>query len=164
MGEATGFVNRPDIGDEVIIGFLNNDLNQGVILGVLYSQKHPGSDVLAPVEENNKKGWVIKEDMHLLFDRDEDIVELVSAKGKSILVDQDTITINDENANEIIFDSSGITFSSSKDLKLKADGDLVMEAQNVDIKANIAFSAKGNTANLEGSSNNTIKGGIVQIN
>ena len=30
--ETKGFVNRPDKKDEVLVGFLNNDVNQGVVL------------------------------------------------------------------------------------------------------------------------------------
>ena len=163
--ETKGFVNRPDKEDEVLVGFLNNDVNQGVVLGALFSKKYPGSTLLEPTEENNKKGWVIKEDMHLIFDSKDDIVELVTAKGNSIRIDQEIIEISDQFSNKLIMDSNGIELKSDGNIKLTASsGDIVINGKSIDLSATSSLNAKGGTATLEGSSSTAIKGSMVQIN
>lgn len=163
--ETKGFVNRPDKGDEVLVGFLNNDVNQGVILGALFSKKNPGSPLLEPIEDNNKKGWVIKKDMHLIFDSKDDIVELVTEKGNKILIDKDVIEISDQFSNKVLMDSNGITLKSDGNIELKTSkGDVKISAKSIDLSATSSMKAKGGTATLEGSSSTTIKGSMVQIN
>ena len=147
------------------LGFLNNDVNQGVVLGALFSKKYPGSTLLEPTEENNKKGWVIKEDMHLIFDSKDDIVELVTAKGNSIRIDQEIIEISDQFSNKLIMDSNGIELKSDGNIKLTASsGDIVINGKSIDLSATSSLNAKGGTATLEGSSSTAIKGSMVQIN
>lgn len=163
--ETKGFVNRPDKEDEVLVGFLNNDVNQGVVLGALFSKKYPGSPLLEPAEDNNKKGWVIKEDMHLIFDSKDDIVELVTAKGNSIRIDQEIIEVSDQFSNKLIMDSNGIELKSDGNIKMTASsGDIIINGKSIDISATSSLNAKGGTATLEGSSSTTIKGSTVQIN
>lgn len=159
-----GFINRPDVGDEVAVAFINDDIHHGVILGALFSKTNNGSDLLSPVEENNKKGWVLKPDMHLLFDTNDDIVELVTAKGNSILIDQDVIKIEDQFSNKIVLDSSGITISSDNDLVFDVKGKISLSATNIENDASASFTAKGNMTELNGSGMTTIKGNPVNIN
>lgn len=163
--ENKGFVNRPDVDDEVLVGFLNNDINQGVVLGALFSKKHPGSSLLEPTEKNNKKGWVIKKDMHLIFDSEDDIVELGTAPGNLIRIDQNVITISDQFDNKLTMDSAGIALNSNGDIKMTANGgNIVINGKSIEMSATTNLKAKGAMASLEGDSSTTIKGGIVQIN
>ena len=120
---------------------------------------------MEPTEKNNKKGWVIKKDMHLIFDSKDDIVELVTAKGNSIRIDQKVIEISDQFKNKLIMDSKGIELKSDKNIKLTASsGDIVINGKSIDLSATSSLKAKGGTATLEGSSSTTIKGSMVQIN
>lgn len=77
-------------------------------------------------------------------------------------------------------DRNGILFNSSKDIVLKAKGNISMEAMkmdmnakldvgingmNVKVAAKMGVSMKGNaTAELSASGQTTVKGGIVMIN
>lgn len=56
VGENWGFYFWLEVGDEVVVGFLNNWLEEGVVLGGLYSSV---KFVLVEfVEENVEKGFV----------------------------------------------------------------------------------------------------------
>ncbi len=164
--ESKGMAIRPDVGDEVIVGFLNNDANQGVVLGSMYSKTRPGSELLAANEQNNKKGWVVKTDLHLIFDTENDIIEVKTPAGVIITIsDQDKkISIVDANSNEVVMDNNGIEFTSSKDFKVSAQGDIKMEGMNIELTAQTGFKAKGTTTELNGSGMTTIKGNPVKIN
>lgn len=53
-GAGRGIVFRPEVGDEVVVGFLNNDPRHPVILGSLYSSKNtPPDDLATPDADNN---------------------------------------------------------------------------------------------------------------
>ena len=43
-GDKRGFVFRPEIGDEVIVGFINNDPNDAIVLGATHSNKYPAPE------------------------------------------------------------------------------------------------------------------------
>ena len=61
--------------------------------------------------------------------------------------------------------SDGITIESAKDIIISAaQGNITMEAINIEMAASAEFKAEGATATVEGSATTTIKGGIVQIN
>ena len=83
--------------------------------------------------------------------------------------------------NEIVMDSSGISLSSAKDIRLKAKGAITMDATskisatakqdvsleglNVKVQAKVGATVKGNaTAELSASGQTTVKGAMVMIN
>ena len=47
----------------------------------------------------------------------------------------------DQNGSSITLDDGGITLTSSKDITLKASGDLKVEGPNVELKASASFKA-----------------------
>ena len=106
--------------------------------------------------------------MKLTFDDEKKIINIETPKGKKIEINDDggSIIISDENRNKISLTSDGITIESGKDISLKAaNGDIKMEALNIDSKANVKFSAQANAqAELQASGVLVIKGAIVNIN
>ncbi|MCK5087813.1 MAG: type VI secretion system tip protein VgrG, partial [Melioribacteraceae bacterium] len=67
-GDNRGSFFLPEIGDEVIIGFVNDDPRDPVVLGMLNSSAKP-----APVEaadDNHEKGFVTRSEMKLMFNDD----------------------------------------------------------------------------------------------
>ncbi|PWJ57472.1 Rhs element Vgr protein [Dyadobacter jejuensis] len=116
-GNQRGFLFRPEIGDEVILGFINDDPRDAVILGMLHSQEFPPP--ITPAEGNPTKGYVSREGMKIVFDdqnKSTTITVPVGSKDastlKSITLDQSQIELKDEFDNSIKMDSSGITISS----------------------------------------------------
>jgi Rhs element Vgr protein len=165
-GKERGSFFRPEVNDEVIVGFLNDDPRDPIILGMLHSSalKSP----IAPSEENNEKGFVTRSKIKLVFDDDKKSVT-IETPGKNMVVisdDEKSITLTDQNKNKIVMDDKGITIESSKDIMLFASkGDIKAEGVNISNSANSKFTAEGTSgAELTSSANAVIKGAVVQIN
>ena len=164
-GENRGSFFRPEIEDEVIVGFINEDPNDPVVLGMLHSSAKPAPIVAA--DDNHIKGFVTRSEMKLTFDDDKISVTIETPAGKKIVMDEDAgvITIEDENSNIITMDSSGIIMESAGDIGIKASGDVTIEGTNVGIKANAEFKAEGSAgAEVSTSAIAVLKGSLVQIN
>lgn len=164
-GEERGSFFRPEVDDEVIVGFLNDDPRSPIILGMLHSsaKKSP----VVPAAENNEKGFVTRSKIKLMFDDDKKSVT-IETPGKNMIVisdDEKSITLTDQNKNTIIMDDKGITIESAKDINLTAKGDINAEGVNIANKASAKFAAEGSGgAELTSSANAVIKGAMVQIN
>ena len=149
----------------MIVGFLNDDPNDPVILGMLNSSALPAP--LEPEEPNNEKGFITRSELKFLFNDEKKSIVLETPGGKIITVDDDsgTIKIEDESGNVSTFDSSGITLESSGDISKKATGDVNIEGTNVSITANTEFKAEGAAGSeLASSAITKVSGSLVQIN
>ena len=137
---------------------------------------------LTAANANNEKGYVSREKIKMIFNDDEKSFKLETPGGNKItLSDQDElIKIEDQHGNKITMESAGITIESAADLKLKATGDVTIEAVNITVTPSSNFSVsaggaeikagsgsvsmKAPTAKVEGSGMTEIKGGLVKIN
>ena len=137
-GKERGFAFRPETGDEVVVGFFNQDPRQPVILGALHSSKNgPPQDIGKPAKDNLKKGIVTRKGTKILFnDADKPSLTLETAGKSKIVLDDDaeSILISDKHGNKITLDKNGITLQSAKDLTLKASGKVQISGQTVDVK------------------------------
>jgi Rhs element Vgr protein len=166
-GNERGSFFMPEINDEVVLGFINDDPRHGVILGMLHSQSMP-----APVtasDDNNEKGFYTRSKMKLVFDEDKKSITIITPKNKSIVIidDDGSIILSDELSNKITMDSDGITIESQKDIKLKATGNIKGEAtQNIELAATAGLKAKGTGTSDFGDSAcvTSLKGSMVNIN
>jgi len=164
-GNERGIFFRPEIEDEVIVSFINEDPRDPVILGMLHSSSKP-----APIEasdENHEKGIVTREKLKVLFNDDKKTIEIETPNGNKLqLTDEDgAILLEDENGNKISMNSDGITIESSKDIIMKASGDISIEGTNIDIKSSAQFKAEGSAgAEVSSGGQTVISGSLVQIN
>jgi Rhs element Vgr protein len=165
-GEGRGSFFRPEVKDEVVVGFLHDDPRHAIILGMLNSSNKP-----APIkakDSNPEKGFVTRSKMKFVFDDEKKTVCLETPKGKKIVINEqeDSIVIADQHQNKISLTPDGIVLESGKDLQLKAaSGTITLEALNISNKADAQFSAEGNaTAQLQSSGQTVVKGSIVNIN
>lgn len=164
-GENRGAFFRPEIKDEVIVGFINEDPNNAVVLGMLHSSAKPAPIVAS--DDNHEKGFVTRSEMKLMFDDDKVSVTIETPAGKKFTMNEDSgeIVIEDENSNVITMDSSGIVMESAGDISIKATGDVTIEGMNVGVKANAEFKAEGAAgAEVSTSAIAVLKGSLVQIN
>jgi uncharacterized protein involved in type VI secretion and phage assembly len=164
-GENRGAFFRPEIEDEVIIGFINQDPNDAVVLGMLHSSAKPSP--ITASDDNHEKGFVTRSEMKVLFDDDKKSINISTPAGKVISLDEDagTIVIEDDNSNVITIDDSGIMLESAGDIGIKASGDVSIEGTNVNITANAEFKAEGSAgAEVSTSAIAVLKGSLVQIN
>lgn len=164
-GENRGIFFRPEIGDEVIVGFINEDPNDAIVLGMLHSSAKPSP--ITATDDNHEKGIVTRSEMKVLFNDDKKIITIETPAGKIISLDEDegAITIEDDNSNVITINGDGISMESAGDISLKASGDVNIEGTNVSIAANAEFKAEGSAgAEVSTSAIAVLKGSLVQIN
>ena len=81
-GDNRGSFFRPEIGDEVIVGFLNDNPNDPVILGMLHSSAKPAP--IEPADDNHEKGFITREQLKLMFNDDLRSIELETPNGNKI--------------------------------------------------------------------------------
>ena len=129
-GNQRGIFFRPEPGDEVILGFINDDPRQAIILGAVHSEKNALPAGLKVTQENNKKGIVTKESLKILFDDENKLIEISTPKGNIFkLSEQDKgINLEDENGNTMTMNEGGFQIKSTKDI--------VIEGKNITIKGN----------------------------
>ncbi|BAY23215.1 hypothetical protein NIES2100_29790 [Calothrix sp. NIES-2100] len=172
-GKNRGSFFRPEIGDEVILGFLNDDPRDPIVLGMLNSSAKPAP--LKAADENHHKGFFTRSQMKVSFDDEKKIITLETPGGNKIIIsDEDKgITLKDQNGNTMTMNDRGITMKSPKDITLEATGKLTLKATqdtsieglNVNAKANAQFKAEGNAgAEVSTGAIAVLKGSLVQIN
>ncbi|AJP72404.1 type VI secretion system tip protein VgrG [Sphingomonas hengshuiensis] len=178
---AVGAEFYPEIGDEVVVAFMNADPRFPVILGSLYSKKNPPP--VPPDSKNSQKTIVTRSKLRIDFYEDLPAVEITTPAKQSVRMDDKAkqVTIKDANGNSITMAAGGITIDSAAKLTLNAKTDIAMTAQGkvslkgtagVDIagltinaKADTSFAAQGAAeAKLTASGMVTIQGGMVKIN
>lgn len=171
-GKERGTFFRPEIGDEVVVGFLAADPRYPVVLGMCHSSAKPAPEPAK--DDNHLKGYVSREKMKFAFDDEKKIIHLETPQGNKVIISEDAkgITLEDQNGNKIVMDDNGVTIESAKDLILKASGDVKIEGMNTEISAQSSFKASGTgsaeisgaNTTLKGSATAVIQGGVVQIN
>lgn len=162
-GENRGTFFRPEIKDEVIVGFINDDPNDAIILGMMNSSAKPAP--LVASDENHEKGIFTRSKMKILFNDEEESITIRNDKNNEVLITDSSIELSDKNGNKIIMNSDGIEISSDRDIILKAQGDLKADGLNIEISANAQAKISGNAgAELSTSAIAEIKGSLVKIN
>jgi hypothetical protein len=105
--------------------------------------------------------------MKMIFNDDKISYTLETPKGKKVIVDEDAdiIKIEDEHSNMLTLNKDGISIESSKDIKIKAKGDINMEGVNINVKASAQFKAEGSSGSeLKSGAVTVVKGSQVKIN
>ncbi len=171
----------PEVGDEVVLGYFNDDPSCPVILGSLYSSKHSPPHALAAA--NDTKAIVTRCKSTLEFDEANKVITLTTP-GKNQLVMSDagkSIVIHDQNDNKITLDAAGITLESPKDIVITTKGKFSVDAVgpislsskadvksaglNVSCEAQVGFVGKGSaSAELSAAGQTVVKGALVMIN
>lgn len=134
-GSERGVFFLPQEGDEVVVGFLNDDPRQAIILGSVHGNTHkiPGA---VKIEKKNQKGIFTKSNYQLLFDEENQTITL-SSKDNKICIDEKkkSITLADASKNQVELSEKGVMIISAKDCKITVKGDFKVEAKgNVKIK------------------------------
>jgi len=175
----------PEVGDEVIMGCLNEDPRFPIILGSLYSdEKLKPYEGLEPNEKNSKKAIVSKSGVSITFD-DENQIFTIETPNKNVAIFSDkdkSVSIQDENSNSIVMSSSGIVVKSEKDITIEAsqnltlkgdqgvkiestEGDVSINGMNMRVNADEQYSVEaGETAQINSAELLSIQSELVMIN
>lgn len=136
-GKERGWFFRPETGDEVVVGFFNDDPAQAVVLGAMFGSKNkPPKNYSTLSKENTEKGIVTKKGVKIGFDDKKASVTIETPGANKIVIDDDAkaITISDQHNNSIKMDDSGIVLKSAKDIKIDAGGNVEIKGVKVDVK------------------------------
>lgn len=179
--EEAGTFFIPEVGDEVVLGFFNDDPRHPVILGVLHSSGRAAPEKITA--ENYTKAIVTKEKLKITFDEEKKVMTLETPGENKITISDDAkgITLEDQNKNTLTLNDKGITLDSPKDISIAAKGkitldatgemgisskaDVKMKGMNVNATADVGLVAKGSaSAEFSASGQTTVKGAVVMIN
>ncbi|GAA3638645.1 VgrG-related protein [Microlunatus ginsengisoli] len=191
-GKERGWIALPEVGDEVLVAFEQQDFDRPVVFGGLYN----GIDKLPPGPNDLVDGGSGAINRRSLVSRAGHRIDLLDEEGKkegiSITTKDEKFLINIDKTNTMITvhadgkvlieGTQGITLDAkTSDLTMKA-GSIKMNATqgvqvdggsgSVQMKSNGSVSVEGmsvsvkgqTTASVEGSAMTTIKGGMVKIN
>jgi phage protein D len=131
-GKERGFVFRPEVNDEVILGFINNDPNDAIVLGSAHNAKSA-----APIESTKKnfeKGIFAKNGMKIVFDDDKKSIEISTKEGYAVKLSEKDSNVEIRHKKKQTFiklTSSGIEFSSAGDITLKAAGKVKIKGSEI---------------------------------
>ncbi len=176
-----GICFMPEVGDEVVLGFLNDDPVSAIVLGSLHSSAREAPYV--PDEDNTNKAIVTNSQMKISFDDVAKNLQIETPGGHVITLSDEnqSVTIKDSNDNKFHMDSSGISLDSLSDISVKAGGSVKIEAtagielksqadvnvkgMNTNLSADLALTAKGQaSAEFSAAGQTTVKGAMVMIN
>lgn len=164
-GHARGTYFRPEVDDEVVVGFFHDDPAFPVVLGGLHSSAMPPPEEAA--DENPLKGFTSREGLKVVFDDDTGAITISTPGGNSVLLSDDEggIRIEDQNGNAIALSSDGIALESAGAVTVTAQGDASVEGANVSLSASASLTAEGSaSAGLSSTGTLEISGGLVMIN
>ena len=177
-----GLCFYPEIGDEVVLGFLGDDVRCPVILGALDSKER--APAYPPDEKSTKKSIVTSSKLTLEFDDDKKVITLTTPGNNQLVISDEAkgLTLTDQQQNSItlsdqglaLVSKSGLSISAEQDIQITSTGGSVriqagqqaeLKGLNVSVTADAELLLSGSaTAALKGGTETTIKGAIVMIN
>lgn len=181
-GNNIGAYFMPEVNDEVILGFMNNDPRFPVILGSLFSSKIAAPET--PDEKNTIKTLITQSKLQLKFDDENKVITVLTPGGNTMvftdkdkgitITDQNSnkiemndsgITITDKSSNKVEMTSSGITVDSQSSLTLKAAQDVTVQGMSVTVSGDQSATVKGSSeCEVSSGGQTSVKGSMVMIN
>ncbi len=165
-GERRGMVFRPEIGDEVVVGFFDDDPRAPVILGMMHSSAKPAP--LEGADDNHEKVFLSRSEMKMSFDDDQIILSFETPAGNRIVLDeaQGGIFISDQNSNVLAMSSDGISIESAGEIRLSAGSKITTKSElETQCEAGTQLTLEGTAGvGVSSSAITEIKGSMVQIN
>ncbi|GAA4274026.1 type VI secretion system tip protein VgrG [Aquimarina gracilis] len=127
-----GIFFPPEKGDRVVVGFLNDDPRQAIVLGAMHSNKVPHT----VKEKKTYKGIFTKSNYQLLFDEEKETVTLSTTDANqtneqllTLNQKEKIITLKDAHGNSIEMGKDGIKMLSTKDFSIDATGDFSINSK-----------------------------------
>src|SRR5687768_7109460 len=171
-GPDRGFFFIPEVGDEVVVGFLDGDLRYPVVLGSLWNGSHAPPESL-DAQKNDVRALVSRSGHKLTFDDGDSapLVQVETAAGQTLTLDDtsgsEKIELKDKTGNTLTMSSDGIALeAASGDLSLKAgSGKIAIEGMQLEAKASSAAKIESSaTLDIKASATLGLKGATVNIN
>jgi len=171
----------PEIGDQVVVGVLDGQPGEPIVLGSLPSGSRGLPEPVSAV--NDVKLFQSRNKVEIRIDDGKKSLMLCTPGGNSVVIDDATksVTLADQHGNRIEMSQDGIRIASPKTITLdarrdihltsmaktavEATGDVTITGLNVAMTGNVGASVKGGaTADLSAAGQTTVKGAMVMIN
>lgn len=163
-GSKKGAFFLPEVGEEVLVAFIQGAIDRPVAIGVLWENTDKPPEENAD-GKNNVKMLKTRAGHTVTFDDDSSKakIEIKSSAGHTITLDdasgKEKIEIKDKSgSNKITIDTT------KKDITMESGMTLNLKAQNITIEAKAALNLKGAMLKAEASGIAEIKGSMVKIN
>ncbi|EOR94503.1 Rhs element Vgr protein [Arcticibacter svalbardensis MN12-7] len=134
-GNERGMYFRPEMNDEVLLGFLYDDPRQPVILGMLHSSNKVPP--IQPTNDNHKKGYTSREKMKLTFDDQIKEISIETPGENRVFISDDKkgFSVEDQSKNKIITEPSAITIKDDKgnEINININGGLIKVHANTKV-------------------------------
>ncbi|AQR73695.1 phage baseplate assembly protein V [Sphingomonas sp. LM7] len=131
-----GWAFFPEIGDEVVLGFMNEDPASAVILASVYSNQRAPTH--APEKTNDIKALVTRSKMEVNFNDKDVILKISTPGGRYVELDDKsgTVTVTDPNANKLVMKSDAVELVSAANMTIKSAANMTIDCgANLEIKA-----------------------------
>lgn len=150
-----GFSMLPEVGDSVVLNFVDGDLNTPVVIGAIYdSEKQPPE--AKPLETVYQPPGDEDSSIRRLH------VELPS--GSTLTMDDDKLQIESGGTKVVIERDGDITVKSAAKVSIEASGDITLDAGgNLQLSAKQNITIKGLSTTLEGQTDAKVKGPTVTL-
>jgi uncharacterized protein involved in type VI secretion and phage assembly len=126
----------PEVGDEVVLGFMNEDPASAVILASVYSS--PRAPTHTPEAANNIKALTTRSLIEFNFDDENKAVKLSTPGGRFVeLHDTNgTVTVEDPNGNKLVMKSDTVDLISAANMTIKSAANMTIDCgANLTVKA-----------------------------
>ncbi len=164
-GPDRGTCFLPEIGDEVVLGFLDGDPRDPVILGALHSSAR--ATPLTAADDNHEKALVTRSGMRIHWNDDTVTCRIETPEGYALVLSEEeaSLSLADKHGNSLVLSDKGIALDSVKDIVLTAKGDVKVEGKALALKAQAKAAVEGGSAaELKAGGTVTVKGATVMIN
>jgi len=148
-GKERGLFILPEVGDEVLVAFEQDDITQPYIIGMLWNGKDRPPEFNGD-GRNDKRVFRSRHGHRLVFDDgDQGAVSLELNAGdciRRIVMDASGVKLEDGRGNSIEFMSDGagsLSISSKGALSIAAQSIRIEAQTNLDVSANATLSVKG---------------------
>ncbi len=166
-GDGHGWMSRPEIDDEVLVGYENGNPDLPIALASLYS----GTDNLpaATDDKNEIKVFLTRGGNEIkLTDKDgEEEISISTKDGKNqIVLNMKTPSVSIKSEGDISIESTGDLSIKGKNVKIESDAKTEIKSgadTNIEAGANLKAKATANL-NAEASAQCVIKGAIINLN
>ncbi len=157
-GNSIGAFFFPEVNDEVILGFMNDDPRFPVILGSVWSSSIPAPET--PDENNTIKTIITQSQLQVKFDDENKVITILTPGGNTMVFsDEDQgITITDQNSNKIEMGTDGITIDSQSNLTLKAAQDVTIQGMSISVTGDQSISESAPSISISGDQSTSITG------
>jgi phage protein D/phage baseplate assembly protein gpV len=166
-GDGRGLAWLPEVGDEVLVGFVHGDVRDPYVIGGLYNgSDHPMmNDQLV----DGSAGQVLRRVLgsrtghQLVFSDDDQASQVQLATGDGSA----TITLDSSNTKIVIDGSGKVTIHAGGPLQLNSDGDIEVNANGGDLKLSASGQVKvsgSSGASIDGGPQVAVTGSVIKLN